>query len=469
MMLSTTQHLRTRLLAAASRGMATAAQQRQQGKAGLTKVMKFGGSSVGSSDAFRRVAAHLSSERAAGHSVVGVLSAMFGVTNHLISAANSARQGDMQGVKRSRDALFGLHHSTTQELVSSSERRDSVLGWMDQCLSVNFDQVCNRIADSRQCSTFDMDVISSLGERLSNKLMSEYFVDAGLSHSECIQADELIITDGVSGSATPDLQATRERVDQRLAPLLQAGAVPLVTGFFGASRDGKLTTLGRGGSDLTAAVLGHCLDADEVALFKVESTTGQDGWMATWEDGWVGVVHDADVTRTIPELAYEEAAELAHFGKKVLHPATVGPAVVKDIPIRVCSTYNPQHPGTTIRRMQAAEGAPRVHAVTKISLPEYEAKSKNQLDLSDALAGARDLRKEEAAIVAMVGSGVAKVADAEGVVKYLAAHGVKAAVPRRVNGSEHNFSVVVPEEMKKRAVALLHKQFVDGPGFQARA
>lgn len=393
--------------------------------------------------------------------MVGVLSAMFGVTNRLISAAESAKSKDMNGVMRARKDLLELHQETVKDLVRSAERQDEVVGWIDECLGSNLDAVCRKIASASEATAEDMDRLSSTGERISNFMMAHFFRDAGLVDSECIQADELVVTDEVSGNATPDLAATRVRVHGRVVPLLDHGAIPLVTGFFGASPSGKVTTLGRGGSDLTAAVIGHALDADEVSLFKVEYTTTEDGWMDEWQGGWVGVVHDADVTQTIPELAYEEAAELAHYGKKVLHPACVFPAVEKQIPILVRNTFDTSHPGTRIAA--AAPGRAPVQAVTKIALRDYEAKY-GPVPVEQPLAGQPDsVATDQAAIVAMVGTGVTAKVDAEQVVGLLADKGVPAVVPRRVNGSPNNLSVIVPENLKHAAVVALHQQFVEAP------
>ena len=131
------------------------------------------------------------------------------------------------------------------------------------------------------------DRISSVGERWSSKLMSSYMTDIGYD-APFVSSDQLIVTDGCSGNARPILDATRARVQEVLVPLLQRGGLPVITGFFGASETGKLTTLGRGGSDLSAAVLGYCIDADEVSLWKVEHTTRADGWMDQWTSGWEG-------------------------------------------------------------------------------------------------------------------------------------------------------------------------------------
>ena len=171
-----------------------------------------------------------------------------------------------------------------------------------------------------------------------------------------------------SGNATPLLTETRANVVRDLLPLLEDGQVPLVSGFFGTSAtSGKLTTLGRGGTDLTAAVLGHALDADEINLYKVVYTKTAQGWLDEWQPGWIGVVHDAEPDETIPTMSYRDAAQLAHFGKKVLHPSTVHPAVEKQIPIFVKNNVDPDHAGTQICHTRGSADYP-VTSVCSLSV-----------------------------------------------------------------------------------------------------
>ena len=273
------------------------------------------------------------------------------------------------------------------------------------------------------------------------------------------------MTDGVAGNARPLLELTRTRALARLRPLLDRGALPIVTGFFGAGRDGRLTTLGRGGSDLSAAVIGSVLDASTIKLFKVELENSPDGVAAAWVAGWVGVVHDADSSATIPQLHYEEARELAHFAKKVLHPETVSPAIEKGIPISVLNTLDTQHPGTNISAEGAAAGAGggRVLTVTHQPLAAYEAKHRaagHGVD-DDVLVQLRLSSRDQAALVALVGFGVMRMEGlAERALAALVAAGVPAAVPKHVNGSQHSLSIVVPLVQRKNALNILHKAFV---------
>jgi aspartate kinase len=197
-----------------------------------------------------------------------------------------------------------------------------------------------------------MDAITSLGERINAQVFAAVLRQRG-APCEAVDASELIVTDGAFQDAVPLMAATRERVAARLVPLLEQGATAIVTGFIGATEQGVTTTLGRGGSDFTAAILGDCLDADEVWIW-----TDVDGVMTADPR----LVSDA---RVIPILSYSEVSELAYFGAKVLHPRTIRPVVQRGIPLWVKNTFNPTFPGTCI--VKEPESTPgTVKAVTAI-------------------------------------------------------------------------------------------------------
>jgi aspartate kinase len=200
-----------------------------------------------------------------------------------------------------------------------------------------------------------LDLISGQGERCNARLIAAALRGAEMA-SEAIDATELIVTDEQFGNAAPLMDETRQKSQERLNPLLEAGSVPVVTGFIGATRSGLPTTLGRGGSDYSCAILGAALDADEVWFWKEV-----DGVMSANP----GIVPEA---RTLPTLSYVEMAELSYYGANVLHPKTVYPAVQRNIPIRILNTFNPEHPGTRISA-DAIEGtAKAVTAIHNVSL-----------------------------------------------------------------------------------------------------
>jgi aspartokinase/homoserine dehydrogenase 1 len=312
-------------------------------------VMKFGGTSVGNTEAMRQVAEILSQARAEGHQVVGVVSAMRGVTDQLIDAARAAASGQMEAPRQAKQSLWERHHAVATELLSNPYQ--GVLGDIDAHLS-NFANLTSAISVLGELTPRALDFISSLGERFSALIMAALLREQGVP-SEAIMADEIIVTDRQFGDANPLLDETATKSRERIEPLLAAGAIPIVTGFMGATQNGVVTTLGRGGSDYTGAIVGAVLEADEV-------------WIWTDVDGVLTadprVVPEA---RSLPQLSYLEAAELSYFGAKVLHPKTVRPAVDMGIPIRILNTFNPKHPGTLILREPQSNGHP-VKAVTSI-------------------------------------------------------------------------------------------------------
>jgi len=320
-------------------------------------VMKFGGTSVGSADAFAQVAeivkAAVAHEAAGARpGVIVVTSAMSGVTNMLIEAAQRAAQGDESFHQAQQDSLLLKHQVVAGRLVEDGSERATLTRMLEQRLA-EFDRLCSSIAVLGELTTRGLDVVSGLGERMAAPLLATVLRAAGL-RAEAIDATELIVTDNVFGSAAPIDDLTEEKCRDRLLPLLQSGIVPVVTGFIGATKEGVPTTLGRGGSDYSAAIVGAALHADEIQI---------------WTD--VNGVMTADPrivpnARSLKQLSYEEVAELAYYGAKVLHPKTVTPAIEKKIPVRVLNTFEPSHPGTLIVEKSQAEARGTVKAITAI-------------------------------------------------------------------------------------------------------
>ncbi|HEX8681701.1 MAG TPA: aspartate kinase [Ardenticatenaceae bacterium] len=311
-------------------------------------VMKFGGTSVGNARAVRNAATLVQAAREEGHQVIVVVSAMRGVTDALISAATVAAAGEHGAPESAKQLLWEKHHEAAADLLGHESW--GVLGDIEGELS-NFANLATATSVLGEVTPRAMDFISSLGERFNALLVAAYLSVQGCP-AQAIMADTIIVTDNQFGNANPLLDPTGERTRASLLPMLEAGVVPVVTGFMGATLAGIVTTLGRGGSDYTASILGHALDADEI-------------WIWSDVDGVLTadprVVADA---HPIPQLSYTEAAELAYFGAKVLHPKTVRPAIEKNIPIRMLNTFNPTHAGTWIRR-GPSHGSP-VKAVTSI-------------------------------------------------------------------------------------------------------
>ncbi len=207
------------------------------------------------------------------------------------------------------------------------EEQSELLDW--------FETLCGSIATLGELTPRGLDAVSGLGERLSARLTAAALRELGTA-AQAIEATELIVTNGRFGAAVPLWDETTPRVKERLIPLVQRGVVPVVTGFIGATPSGAPTTLGRGGSDYSASVLGRCLPADEVWIWS-----DVDGVMTADPR----VVSNA---ATLPSITYGEVSELAFFGAKVLHPKTIQPVADLGIPVRVLNSFAPDHPGTLV-------------------------------------------------------------------------------------------------------------------------
>ena len=313
-------------------------------------VMKFGGTSVGNPERMKSVA-----EIVAGYAkeaeVVVVVSAMGGVTDILMRAANQAAKGDRENSKAVRQELARKHREVADKLLTPAEQ-EKVLPKLAEQLT-DFENLCSGFSLVREVTPRAMDTLSSLGEVMSAILEAAILRSIGHA-AEAVDATELIVTDDNFGSAAPLFDETNIKTKQRLAAMRKKGAIPVVTGFRGATREGLCTTLGRGGSDYSGTIVGGALDADEV-------------WIWTDVDG----VMTADPrlvpnARIIPEISYREAIELSFFGAKVLHPKTIQPVMKKKIPVWIKNSFNPSCPGTKIVPAPA-DRTPGVKAITSVS------------------------------------------------------------------------------------------------------
>jgi len=315
------------------------------------RVMKFGGTSVGDASCIRKVIEII---RQASHqgNVLVVVSAMSGVTNKLIEAASQSETGEREPVALIFAELRKQHDAAVTTLIASAAERRR-LGQRMQAIFDEGDHLCQGTILLRELTPRARDSISSLGERLSAPLVAAALADHGVV-SEAIDATELFVTDSCHGAAEPRMDLTRERCQARLRPLLQRGIVPVLTGFIGATEEGVLTTLGRGGSDYSATILGAALDANEVIIW-----TDVDGVLTADPRLVPGA-------NTIPEISYMEAAELAYFGAKVLHPKTLRPVMQSEIPVWIRNTFAPELNGTKITPAGSPNGG-GVKALTAIS------------------------------------------------------------------------------------------------------
>jgi aspartate kinase len=319
-------------------------------------VMKFGGTSVGTADAIRKVVAIIG-EVSAQHQVVVVVSAMnaphLRTTDTLLHATRRAAGGDSAAAASVLPSLLDLHMQAARELATADE-----CATLEQDLQSLFDHINNLwygIGILAELTPRALDLISGQGERCNARIVAAALRSAGLD-AEHVDATELIVTDERYGNASPLIDPTRDQSYTRLMPLLERGAVPVVTGFIGATPAGVMTTLGRGGSDYSCAILGAALDADEVWFWKEV-----DGVMSANPKIVPAAI-------SLPALSYSEMAELSYYGANVLHPRTVYPVVQRGIPIRILNTFNPTFPGTRISADETANTIKAVTAIKDVSL-----------------------------------------------------------------------------------------------------
>jgi aspartate kinase len=317
-----------------------------------TLVMKFGGTSVGTASAMAQAVEIVRQSLADWPRTVVVTSALSGVTDLLLLSASQAAAGDLETLGQAEARLRACHHDLLAALVRDPARRAGVGQEVDR-LAAGFLSLCRAIAVLGETTPRALDAVASLGERMSVLVLAAALQDVGVA-AQAVEATRLIRTDSQFQSAHPQIPATVENTRRELGPILSAGGVPVVTGFIAANEAGIVTTLGRGGSDYSAALLGAALPAQEV-------------WIWTDVDG----VMSADprlipAARALPELSYREVAELAYFGAKVVHPKTILPVIEAGIALRICNTFNPAHPGTRLVPDQAARNHGQVKAVTAI-------------------------------------------------------------------------------------------------------
>jgi aspartate kinase len=294
-------------------------------------VMKFGGTSVEDAQAISRVA-DIVKARAAQKPVV-VVSAMAKVTDQLLNMAKAAGAGDRNTAQRLCRSLQERHYNTAGELLGTARFTEfhSQLEEYFQAL----DELLRGIAAVGELTPRTTDHVAAYGEILSSTVVSAAFQARGID-SALVDSRDVIVTDSTYTRATPLFEETNERLRTEVQPLLDASRIPVMGGFIGANKAGVTTTIGRGGSDFSAAIIGAGLNVE-----RIEIWTDVDGMMTTDPN----LCPDA---RRIKIISFEEAAELAYFGAKVLHPATVLPAIQKNIPVHVLNSRNPSNEGTRI-------------------------------------------------------------------------------------------------------------------------
>ncbi|HXF05260.1 MAG TPA: aspartate kinase [Blastocatellia bacterium] len=460
-------------------------------------VMKFGGTSVGSAQNLRRVTDIIRNH--VKQRPVVVVSAMNGITDLILSAAQAAAMGQEQELKTRLIQFEERHATAIRSLFPEEKERTRLLNLVDR-----FKEELHRILIGMSylgdAPPRALDAIVSFGERLLAEILAAYMNRQGLV-SRAINAHKLIVTDDHFGAASPLMEPTTRRCRRIILPLVRKGIVPVITGFIGATREGVPTTLGRGGSDYSAALIGAALRAHEIWIY-----TDVDGVMSS----------DPKVvpnSRPLEELSYHEVAELAYFGAKVVHPKTVFPAIEHQIPLRIKNTFNPDFPGTRIVRRTS----PMNHIVKAISaighlslvtvegagmlgVPEMTARvfdtiAREKINVllitqassqqsicfvvrqSDAPVVQKALREEFArelrrgdlqrigvqdgvAIIAVVGEGMRGTPGVAGrLCSALGRDGIN-IIAIAQGSSERNISLVVSDRERAHAVRSIHKEFI---------
>jgi len=337
-------------------------------------VMKFGGTSVEDAAAIRRLVEIVKSR--SGCQPVLVVSALSKVTDQLLEAGHAAAAGHLGSALANVRQIYVRHEQLADSLVDGAaynalerELRAEIQG---------LEALLQHLCSSREFSLQIKDNLLGFGECLSSKLVSEALRQNGISASY-VDARDCIVTDSRHGQASPLWDVTNERLRDVLSPLLSEGSVPVLGGFIASSSEGVPTTLGRGGSDFSAAIIGAALSAS-----RTEIWTDVDGIMTTDPR----LCPDAQVIR---KMSFEEATELAHFGAKVLHPATLAPAVRENIPVYVLNSRRPEESGTEITAR--AKNGRTVTAITaKRNVAAVQIDSPAGIDgaLLDAVFGAFD-------------------------------------------------------------------------------
>jgi aspartokinase/homoserine dehydrogenase 1 len=313
-------------------------------------VMKFGGTSMGSAERIR-VAAAICTEQKAQRPVLAVVSAMSGVTDLLLGALRHAEADDEAGIESSIRTLSERHEKTCHELLGEPARCDRALAGIRDLIA-DFRRIAHGMLMLGDRPPKSVDEAIAIGERLSALMIAEYLESSGIA-ARAINSAEVIVTDAVFGNATPIMEATRRKAGSLIEPLLGSGILPVLTGFNGATVDGRPTTLGRGGSDFSASILAAALDASEL-------------WIWTDVDGIMSAdPRSVREARVLDALTYNEAAELAYNGAKVLHPRTLAPLIERQIPVWSKNSFHREHPGTRIISTVEAPSGPR--AVTSIA------------------------------------------------------------------------------------------------------
>jgi aspartate kinase len=316
-------------------------------------VMKFGGTSVATGENIRHVANIVADSVKQGYRVVVVVSALAGITNQLIEEAKQAKKGNEKQIQEFKKKLVEKHLATVTKAIENKRIQKEI----EQIIKTTVDElekVLTGICYVGELTSKSKDYVLSFGERLSAPIVWGALRDLKLETQYFTGKEAGIVTDSNFGEANPLMNVTTHQLKEKIEPLLERSVIPVVAGYIAATQDGVITTLGRGGSDYTATLIGVALAADEVWIW-----TNVDGIMTADPK----IVLSA---KMLPELSYGEAAEMAIFGAKAMHPSALEPVIKEHIPVRIRNVFNPENPGTLIADGQEAKSTDVVKAVALI-------------------------------------------------------------------------------------------------------
>jgi aspartate kinase len=315
-------------------------------------VMKFGGTAVDSPDKVRHVAQLLKSYKK-GNEIVCVVSAVRGMTDGLLSIADSVKRGDKMSLDEFVKKSANTHVKIAEGAISDERLKSEALVAVKKIIS-ELEDVLDGIVLLGEVTLKSLDYLMSFGERLSTPIVSFALQDIGIKSEHLTGKEAGLLTDSNFGEARPLMDTTKLRVSHKLEPMLKQDIVPVVTGFIGADQYGNITTIGRGGSDYTATIIATSVGAKEVWLWS-----DVDGLMTADPK----LVNDAQVLK---EVSFAEAMEMALYGAKYMHPRALEPVIDTKIPIRIRNTFNVKHTGTIITQNPSKESQKIVKSVSVI-------------------------------------------------------------------------------------------------------
>jgi aspartate kinase len=457
-------------------------------------VMKFGGTSIGDGNRMRHVALLVKKYRDKGNEVVLITSALSGVTDALLKNAKEASEtGKTSVIKEFIADLTKQHHGAAHDAINDNGIVEKVTDELDQRIE-ELEKALIGICYLGELTMRSIDYISSYGERLAAPILSGSLNSIGVKSCSFTGGEAGIVTTDDYGSARP-LEITYSQIEERIGSLLH-DSIPVITGFIAENEAGIITTLGRGGSDFSASIIGAAIKANEIWLWKEV-----DGIMTTDP-------HIVPEARSIPVISYIEAMEMSYFGAKVLHPRAIEPAIRHGIPVRVKNTFHPENPGTLVvkEEKKSTEIVKAVTVVKKVALVNIsgagmvgtigvaarvfstlanagvniimisqgssEANLSIVVDESHLDKAVKSIKAEfkngiikevtsdkNISVVAVVGAGMANTPGVAGRVFGALGKAKVNVIMISQGSSQHNISFAVSEDGANRAVQVLHKEF----------